>query len=394
MKSTISVLSFAASAAALTTSSAGTQSGCFWSVSGVGSFNTHVNYNWGTNMNQNVTDISASTYTVASNNAKFSRRFDQTNIGVSTADSAITLTVPGGQTSGPISSAQLMTVYGDILYGSVRTVAKIAAAGGTTHGFTFYSNDTQEIDFAFLTSDSSLAHFTNEQTSSTAVGTSYSSGAPSDATAAFHEYRVDWVAGKSMFYIDSVLVQTITGNVPVTPGYWVWNNWSNGNTWALGPPTSDSVLEIRSIDAYWNRTSVSTNIASGSATCAVASTSSSSTVASSTTVKPSSTSSASSTASGTSTVPSSAATLCPSYDNQIWVDPSSSNKYQINCGTDYYGGDLKMVYVSSLQACIAACATTAKCIDVSMSGQACYMKSTLTAAVSNSGVNAAKLVSQ
>jgi len=34
------------------------------------------------------------------------------------------------------------------------------------------------------------------------------------------------------------------------------NNWSNGNAWAQGPPAKDNVLKIRSIDGYFNRTSV------------------------------------------------------------------------------------------------------------------------------------------
>ncbi|GAB7350070.1 hypothetical protein MBLNU459_g0739t1 [Dothideomycetes sp. NU459] len=308
----INALALASSAYAYTASTAGTQNGCYYNVPGVGNFNTNFNINWGVNIYQVVNDLSASTYSVASNNAKFSRRFDNTNIGavtnsVSNIGSYITLTVPGGQTSGPISSSQMQTTYTDILYGSVRTVAMVSGVAGTTHGFTFYSNDTQEIDFAFLTNDITLAHFTNEQVNSTSPGTSYTTAAPSDAATAWHEYRVDWVPGASKFFIDGVLVYTITGNVPTTPGFWLWNNWSNGNTWAQGPPTADNVLKIRQIDAYFNRTSVADTIAANPAQCAVStstsasSTKASSTVASSSSVK---SSSSSSTSSGSSLTPS------------------------------------------------------------------------------------------
>lgn len=45
-------------------------------------------------------------------------------------------------------------------------------------------------------------------------------------------------------------------NVPTMPGSMVWNNWANGGSWSGGPPERDSVLEIRSIEMYYNRTSV------------------------------------------------------------------------------------------------------------------------------------------
>lgn len=128
--------------------------------------------------------------------------------------------------SGPISTAQLATNYNDILYASVRTVAKISNVAGTTNAFIFYSNDTQEIDFAFLTSDISKAWLTNEQNSNTSPYSTYSVAAPADANTAWHEYRLDWLPGVSKFFIDGVLVQTITDNVPTAPGSWIWNNWS------------------------------------------------------------------------------------------------------------------------------------------------------------------------
>lgn len=129
------------------------------------------------------------------------------------------------QNSGPISTAQLATNYNDILYASVRTVAKISNVPGTTNAFIFYANDNQEIDFAFLTSDLSKAWLTNEQNSYTSPYSTYSVAAPGDASTAWHEYRLDWLPGVSKFFIDGVLVQTITDNVPTTPGSWIWNNW-------------------------------------------------------------------------------------------------------------------------------------------------------------------------
>lgn len=58
-----------------------------------------------------------------------------------------------------------------------------------------------------------------------------------------------------MFFIDGVFVYQITDNVPVTPGFFLWNNWSNGNAWAKGPPQTTNTVKIQSIVAYYNRTS-------------------------------------------------------------------------------------------------------------------------------------------
>lgn len=266
----VAVIGAAASANALTQSAAATQNSktCMYTVPGVGSFSTNLNFDLssGTVLPSLGSDLVASTYTVANNYAPYARRFDMTNIGYASGgllglmSNALTLTVPGAQTSGPISSAQLTTDYNDILYGSVRTVAKVSSVPGTTHGFTFYSNDTQEIDFAFITGNNALAHYTNEQVNSSSPATSYTSTAPTDASTAFHEYRVDWIPGSTAFYIDSVLQKNVTGNVPTTPGFWLWNNWSNGNAWAAGPPAKDNVLQIQSINAYWNRTGITSQL--------------------------------------------------------------------------------------------------------------------------------------
>lgn len=203
---------------------------------------------------------------------------------------------------------------------------------GTTHGFSFYANDNQEIDFAFITSNLSQVHLTNEQVSATAPSTSYTAAAPADAATAWHEYRVDWTANQTSFFIDSVLIQTITDNVPTTAGFWLWNNWSNGNSWAQGPPTADSVLKILSIDAYFNRTSVATtnainpfcalNVVPSSST--TASSSSTSSTKSSITSSSSTSSSSTSSTKTSSTSTSSTSTCATPTSTPFYIKNSSS----------------------------------------------------------------------
>ncbi|KAI5205053.1 concanavalin A-like lectin/glucanase [Aureobasidium subglaciale] len=293
----VNLLALASTAYAYTPSAAGTKSGCYWNTD-AGPFNTRFGHDFTADLYGSVDSLVPSTYTVNAGVNPLARRFDLVNIGLDAKEQALTLTVPGGQTDGPISSAQLTTSFNDILYASIRTVAKISNVPGTTHGFIFYANDTQEVDFAWLTADVSKAWLTNEQVSYGSPYSTYSVGAPADASSAYHEYRLDWLPGVSKFYIDGVLVQTITDNSPSTPGRTdknsaaIWNNWSNGNAWAQGPPLADSVLRIRSIDAYFNRTSVADNINANPSSCpaVVVSSSSSSIAPSSTSVSSSSSS--------------------------------------------------------------------------------------------------------
>lgn len=238
----------------VTTSPSGTKQGCLWQVPNVGGFTTNVKIDYSA-FNTIPGDFVASPYTVAANGAPYSRRFDLSNVQYVPLQ-YLALTVPGGQSASPISSAQLQTEYGDILYGSVRTVAMVSPVGGTTHGFTMYSNDFQEVDLAFLTYNDGQVHYTNEPNSYSSPTTSFVGTAPADAATTYHEYRVDWTAGQTSFYIDSVLQRTITTNAPSTPGFWIWNNWSNGGAWTGGPPATNNVLKIQSINAYFNRTSI------------------------------------------------------------------------------------------------------------------------------------------
>ena len=49
---------------------------------------------------------------------------------------------------------------------------------------------------------------------------SYSDGPASANVSTVHEYRVDWVPSKTMFFLDGVLQQTFTTNVPTKAGPW------------------------------------------------------------------------------------------------------------------------------------------------------------------------------
>lgn len=81
---------------------------------------------------------------------------------------------------------------------------------------------------------------------------------------------------------------------------------------------------------------------------------------------------------------------CPASDKQIYT--VGGKKFKVQCGIDHSGGDLKHVQASSLSECISECAKTDGCVDVSLSGVACYLKSERGPRVTNSAIVGAKLI--
>ena len=91
-------------------------------------------------------------------------------------------------------------------------------------GFFYYYNDTQETDIEIVTYEPDQVYFTNQPVHYGSPST-VSAPSPADLTDNYHEYRLDWIEGQTLYYIDGVLVGNLTDNVPSIPGQWMWNNW-------------------------------------------------------------------------------------------------------------------------------------------------------------------------
>ncbi|CAD0091689.1 unnamed protein product [Aureobasidium mustum] len=260
----------AAASSTLKSSKAGVYSNCYYTVDGVGEFNTRWVADWTTGVTQDLTGIVSSAYTVGSTSSSTTTTSSKVKRGLGSLFSLFSnslsfrilpssvsqsVTTTGNSAVGAVgslasgagaavasveaamsSSTQLYTSYNDILYGSVRAVILLSNATG----FTSFRSDTMEIDLNWLDYHST-----------------YDTSVVSDASSAWHEYRVDWLPGSTSYYIDGNLVDSTASEA--SPGLWLWNAWSDGN--------DDSVFQIRSIDAYFNRTSVNADIANGIAVC-------------------------------------------------------------------------------------------------------------------------------
>lgn len=171
------------------------------------------------------------------------------------------------------------------------------------------------------------------------------------------------------------------------------NGIGSGTCWlktGMGSYTSAGNNFIAAVKAS---SSTSTTTTSGGSTTSGSSTSGS-TTSGITSSAGSTTSISSTTTSSTTTSPAAASATvnCPSSNGTTYTAASGAS-FLIECGVDHYAGDLTAVYGVTFGGCIEACATTTGCVDVALSGTACYMKSSVGAAVSNAGIFGAKLIS-
>lgn len=245
-----------------------------YNVDGVGMFTSHAVYTFADNVwppdglrasdNEAIRD--------QNHGAPYNHIFLSSNVFV--ADGYLQIKVPGSQTpstaqnnpitaQNSISAGEVSTTDAGILYGSVRTTATFSTVPGTVQGSFFYKSDTQEVDIEYLSDPNSTAntggqpaiHWTNQPTNGGSSTTSLTR-APSDVDTVEHEYRIDWTSEFTTFYLDGVLQEKYTVNVPSNPGTWLWNNWANGDpTWSVGPPAQDSVMKVSKIEMYYNSTS-------------------------------------------------------------------------------------------------------------------------------------------
>jgi len=216
---------------------------CMTTVPGVGRFNQYVKYDF-VKWTSFPLGLSISNYGITADPDDDEHPFDQyygPNHVILKRGRPLQLRVPGGQTKSPIQGAEFTTAYDDILYASVRTVAKVSSVPGTCHGialslssyiwqhliykctgFFFYKSDTQETDIEIRTSYPDQIFLTNQKSSRTAAASTFETEPPCDMTAGFHEYRFDWLKGVTKFYVDGEYVGAMKKNVPTVPGSMVW----------------------------------------------------------------------------------------------------------------------------------------------------------------------------
>jgi len=134
----------------------------------------------------------------------------------------------------------------------------LKGAGGTLNSRTY---GALEYDFEFLLNESWASGSGNGgvhlTTHPSGVSTDYSLGFnPSNA---WHTYGFLWQAGNLGFYVDEVLVHTVTSSDTALPsdGTWIMANaWTGDSTWGGGPPASQINCVYNYVKFWPNVTSV------------------------------------------------------------------------------------------------------------------------------------------
>lgn len=85
----------------------------------------------------------------------------------------------------------------------------------------------------------------------------------------------------------------------------------------------------------------------------------------------------------------STAISCPASNHKPYT--FSGKTFRVQCGIDYYGGDLKNLQAATPGACLSACAKTSGCVGMALRGQNCYLKSSLGTGNQDIGVIGARL---
>lgn len=176
-----------------------------------------------------------------------------------------------GTNKSMIPMAEVVSTRNDMLYGSFRVGMKTTEVNGTCGAFFFYFNDTEEIDFEFLSKqqqqdNNGFVNLVIQSPASAKMGyVDHSSPDFDEHSLAFspstgyNEYRFDWLPNRVDFYTNSKLLYSTTSNVPDVAGSIHLIHWSNGNAgWSGGPPKEDAALTISYVKAYFNSSSSET----------------------------------------------------------------------------------------------------------------------------------------
>ncbi|CAN9419696.1 unnamed protein product [Alternaria alternata] len=161
-------------------------------------------------------------------------------------------------------------------FASIRMSARIHGASGAIAGFFTYHDDTSESDIEISTGGSAdEVHYSNQPT------TDPDTGVPIDGatfnvsmeahqpTSTWNNYRLDWVDGRSAWYMNGAQSADTEVNVPDKESMIILSLWSNGGTFSgrmdIG---QDAWFDVQWVELLFN-TSTSTNTDASGTVCSV-----------------------------------------------------------------------------------------------------------------------------
>lgn len=146
-------------------------------------------------------------------------------------------------------------------YASIRLLARVRGKPGAVAGFFTYYNDTAESDIEILTRDPDTSVEYSNQPTVDADGdilpgsnfnTSMASGGSRQWTE-WNVYRLDWLPGRSAWYLNGELAASTKVNVPGDESSAIVNMWSDGGSWSGNMSVGDKAeLQVQWIEMVFN----------------------------------------------------------------------------------------------------------------------------------------------
>jgi len=210
-----------------------------------------LNFTTGNALNTAETQFSVQSWTSDATSTELAMHMNPSNIY--NYNGGLEFRVSAYANNPPVQTAEMDSDLA-FLYGSFTFHTTVPSVPGVCYSMFLYRDDTHEIDIEFLSSDPEYyetIHYTN-QPGSTSGAYKVDTYAGQDYTA-FHTHRIDWLPTHTQFFVNDVLRQTISVNVPQVSLNLIYNIWSNGDPgWTYGPPTSAATATIQNLGAYYN----------------------------------------------------------------------------------------------------------------------------------------------
>lgn len=158
-------------------------------------------------------------------------------------------------------AAELDYTEHNVKYASIRVMARVHGASGAVAGIFTYYNDTTESDVELRTRDPlTQVHLSNQPTTDPST-TEAIPGAtftrPLEDYRKWNVYRLDWIHGRSAWYINGIESASTEVNVPETPSSIILNMWSNGGDFSRSmQPGDEAWFEVQWIELLYNTTAM------------------------------------------------------------------------------------------------------------------------------------------
>lgn len=164
------------------------------------------------------------------------------------------------QSSGEITFREF-----NISHASLRVNTRIYGAGGAVAGIFTYLNDTQESDIEMFTrAPERYVQYSNQPASLGEPTWAPIPGATVNVTMPqnkvyehWHVHRLDWVEGRSVFFLDDEMTNTTTLQVPIAqpPSRFYINMWGANSTWSGAMEVgNNATLDVLWIEMLFNTT--------------------------------------------------------------------------------------------------------------------------------------------